>query len=101
MRAALDRLGKPLHAVLLTQSHPDHYAGLSEIVAGSDVPIVAPQGVIDTITADDAMKDQIIGPMFGDDWPSNRVFPNTPIGDGERLTFDDVTFTVIDLGPTQ
>jgi glyoxylase-like metal-dependent hydrolase (beta-lactamase superfamily II) len=101
MRAALDRLGKPLHAVLLTQSHPDHYAGLSEIVAGSDVPIVAPQGVIDTITADDAMKDQIIGPMFGDDWPSKRIFPNTPISDGESLTFDGATFTVIDLGPSE
>jgi glyoxylase-like metal-dependent hydrolase (beta-lactamase superfamily II) len=101
MRAALDRLGKPLHAVLLTHSHPDHYAGLAEIVGGADVPIVAPQGVIDTITADDAMKDQIVGPFFGDDWPTNRTFPNTPISDGERLTFDDVSFTVIDLGPSE
>ena len=101
MRTALDRLGKPLHAVLLTQSHPDHYAGLVEIVAGHEVPIVAPQGVIDTITADDAMKDRIVGPIFGDDWPTSRVFPNTPIRDGERLTFDDATFTVIDLGPSE
>jgi glyoxylase-like metal-dependent hydrolase (beta-lactamase superfamily II) len=101
MRSALDRLGKPLHAVLLTQSHPDHYAGLVEIVSGDDVPIVAPQGVIDTITADDALKDQIVGPMFGDDWPTSRVFPNTPIRDGESLTFDDVKFTVIDLGPSE
>jgi glyoxylase-like metal-dependent hydrolase (beta-lactamase superfamily II) len=101
MRSALDRLGKPLHAVLLTQSHPDHYAGLVEIVSGDDVPIVAPQGVIDTITADDALKDQIVGPMFGDDWPTSRVFPNTPIRDGESVTFDDVKFTVIDLGPSE
>jgi glyoxylase-like metal-dependent hydrolase (beta-lactamase superfamily II) len=34
--------------VLLTHSHPDHYAGLARLVAGDDVPIVAPQGVIDT-----------------------------------------------------
>ena len=40
MRAALDRLGKPLVAALLTHSHPDHYAGLGEIVAGYDVPIL-------------------------------------------------------------
>ena len=98
---ALDRLGKPLHAVLVTHSHPDHYAGLAEIVAGYDIPIVAPQGVIDTITADDASKDQIVGPMFGDDWPTRRVFPDTPIRDGESLTFDGVTFTVIDLGPSE
>jgi glyoxylase-like metal-dependent hydrolase (beta-lactamase superfamily II) len=101
MRAGLDRLGKPLRAVLLTHSHPDHYAGLGEIVSGVDVPIVAPQGVIDTIKSDDAMKDEIVGPIVGDDWPTNRVFPNTPVRDGERLTFDDVSFTVIDLGPSE
>lgn len=99
MRASLERLGKPLLAALVTHSHPDHYVGLGHFLAGYDVPIVAPQGVIDTIAADDATKDQIIGPMFGDEWPTNRVFPNTSIGDGESLTFDDVTFTVIDLGP--
>ena len=55
MRAAIERLGKPLLAALLTHSHPDHYAALGEVVAGDDVPIYAPQGVIDTITADDAV----------------------------------------------
>jgi glyoxylase-like metal-dependent hydrolase (beta-lactamase superfamily II) len=101
MRAALDRLGKPLHAALLTHSHPDHYAGLGEIVTGYDVPIVAPQGVIDTIERDDAIKQEIIGPMFGDEWPTTRVFPTTPIRDGESLSFDGVRFTVIDLGPSE
>ena len=101
MRAGIDRLGKPLLAALLTQSHPDHYAGLGEVVAGYDVPIYAPQGVIDTITADDALKDQIIGPMFEEDWPANRVFPNTAIADGESVSFDEVKFTVIDLGPSE
>jgi glyoxylase-like metal-dependent hydrolase (beta-lactamase superfamily II) len=99
MRAAIERLGKPLLAALLTHSHPDHYAALGEVVAGDDVPIYAPQGVIDTITADDAVKDQIIGPLFGEDWPTDRVFPNTAIADGETVNFDDVKFTVIDLGP--
>jgi glyoxylase-like metal-dependent hydrolase (beta-lactamase superfamily II) len=101
MRAALEALGKPLRAALLTQSHPDHYAALGEVIGGYDVPIVAPQGVIDTIAADDTTKDQIIGPMFGEEWPKQRVFPNTPIRDGESLEFDGVTFTVIDLGPSE
>jgi glyoxylase-like metal-dependent hydrolase (beta-lactamase superfamily II) len=101
MRAGIERLGKPLLAALVTHSHPDHYAGLGEIVAGADVPIYAPQGVIDTITADDAVKEQIIGPMFGEDWPADRVFPNTPIRDGESVTFDGVQFTVVDLGPSE
>ena len=99
MRQALERLGKPLQAVLLTHSHPDHYAGLAQLVAEDEVPIIAPQGVIDTIARDDALKDTIVGPMFGDEWPGTRIFPNTPIGDGENVTFDGVQFTVIDLGP--
>jgi glyoxylase-like metal-dependent hydrolase (beta-lactamase superfamily II) len=99
LRAALEELGKPLHAVLLTHSHPDHYGGLTELVAGDDVPIIAPQGVIDTIARDDDEKEQILRPMFGDEWAAERTFPNTPIHDGDSVSFDNVTFTVIDLGP--
>src|SRR5215831_12894490 len=101
LRAGLEGLGKPLLAVLLTHSHPDHYAGLTELVGGYDVPIIAPQGVIDTIKRDDSVKDEIVRPMFRDEWPSTRTFPNTPIRDGESVTFDGVTFTVIDLGPSE
>jgi hypothetical protein len=101
MRQALERLGKPLQAVLLTHSHPDQYAGLAQLVAEDELPIIAPQGVIDTIARDDALKDTIVGPMFGDEWPGTRIFPNTPIGDGENVTFDGVQFTVIDLGPSE
>ena len=101
LRAGVERLGKPLQAVLLTHSHPDHYGGLTELVAGDDVPIIAPQGVIDVIARDDLAKEQILRPMFGDEWAAERTFPNTPIRDGESVTFDGATFTVIDLGPSE
>jgi glyoxylase-like metal-dependent hydrolase (beta-lactamase superfamily II) len=101
LRAGVEQLGKPLHAVLLTHSHPDHYGGLSELVAGDKVPIIAPQGVIDTIVRDDPLKEQILRPMFGDEWAAKRTFPNTPIADGESLSFDNAVFTVIDLGPSE
>src|SRR5215510_13786045 len=101
LRAGLEELGKPLRAVLLTQSHPDHYGGLTELVADDDVPIVAPQGVIDTIARDDPVKEQILRPMFGDEWAHERTFPNTSIADGETFTVDDAVFKVIDLGPSE
>src|SRR5262245_35550899 len=64
MRQGLERLGKPLRGVLLTQAHPDHYAGLAHLLAEDELPIIAPQGVIDAIEADDPIKDEILGPMF-------------------------------------
>src|SRR4029450_9058718 len=76
MREALERIGKPLRAVLVTHSHPDHYAGLAQVVADDDVPIIAPQGVIDTFARDDTAKDAIVGPMFGEGGPAGRIFPN-------------------------
>jgi glyoxylase-like metal-dependent hydrolase (beta-lactamase superfamily II) len=101
LRAAVQRLGKPLRAVLLTQSHPDHYGGLTELVASDDVPIIAPQGVIDAIARDDDAKEQILRPMFGDEWATKRTFPNTPVRDGETVTIDGAGFTVIDLGSSE
>jgi glyoxylase-like metal-dependent hydrolase (beta-lactamase superfamily II) len=101
LRRRLDLLGKPLLGVLLTHSHPDHYGGLGQLVAGTDVPILAPQGVHDVIRRDDPVKEQILRPMFGDEWASERTFPNTVVRDGESIHFDGVAFTVIDLGPSE
>src|SRR5688500_6548948 len=39
LRERLAALGKPLLAVLLTHGHPDHYNGVTELIAGhGDVP---------------------------------------------------------------
>lgn len=101
LRARFESLSKPLLAVLITHSHPDHYGGIVELLGGDDVPVVATEGVDSVIRRDDAVKEQILRPMFGDEWPSNRTFPNRTVSDGERLDFAGAEFTVVDLGPSE
>ena len=43
LRAEVDGLGKPLLAVLVTHPHPDHVAGITNLVAGGAAQIVATQ----------------------------------------------------------
>lgn len=99
LRSMVGDIGKPLEAILVTHAHPDHYGGAAEIVGDGQVPIVAAKGVDAVIRRDDELKEQIIRPMFGDEWAHERVFPNQTIDDGETLSFDGVRFTLIDLGP--
>src|SRR5215813_12689568 len=40
-RARVDALGKPLLGALVTHPHPDHVAGLAELITDGDTPIFA------------------------------------------------------------
>ncbi len=99
LRQRVEDLGKPLRAVLITHAHPDHYGGSVELVGSDEVPIVAAEGVDAVIRRDDEIKEGIIRPMFGDEWPRERRFPNQTMSDGESISFDGVSFTLMDLGP--
>ena len=63
--------------------------------------MIATTGVAAVIERDDALKESILRPMFGEEWPRTRVFPNQAVADGETLTFDGVEFTVRDVGPSE
>jgi glyoxylase-like metal-dependent hydrolase (beta-lactamase superfamily II) len=99
LRARLDELGQRLVAVLVTHSHPDHYGGIVELVGSKDVPVFATAGVDAVIRRDDAVKEQILRSMFGDEWPRRRRFPNAVVSDRTMLEFGRARFTAIDLGP--
>src|SRR5262245_51540181 len=99
LRSRVEALGKPLAAVIITHSHPDHYGGLTSLLDGADVPVYAVAGVNEVIRRDDAAKEQILRPMFGDEWPAVRTFPNRIVHGGEQVAIADAVFTVTDLGP--
>ena len=99
LRARVDALKKPLAAVVITHSHPDHYGGVTSLLDGSDVPIYAVAGVDEVIRRDDAAKEQILRPMFGNEWAAARTFPNRIVRGGEPVKIGDAVFAVTDLGP--
>jgi glyoxylase-like metal-dependent hydrolase (beta-lactamase superfamily II) len=99
LRERVDDLDKPLRAVLITHAHPDHYGGSVELVGSDEIPIVAAAGVDQVVRRDDEIKEGILRPMFGEEWPLERRFPTQTISDGESISFDGVPFTLMDLGP--
>ena len=99
LRSRVKALKKPLAAVIITHSHPDHYGGVTSLLAGTDVPVFAVAGVNEVIRRDDAAKERILRPMFGDEWAAIRTFPSRIVRGGERVTIGDAVFAVTDLGP--
>lgn len=99
LRSQVDSLGKPLLAVLLTHGHPDHYNGVTTLAKDRTVPVVATAAVDRVIREWDTRKEEQWKPVFKEEWPSKRTFPNRIVRNGATLTFGDLRFTVRDLGP--
>jgi glyoxylase-like metal-dependent hydrolase (beta-lactamase superfamily II) len=99
LRARIDETGKPLAGVIVTHAHPDHYGAVTALVGDSDVPVYAVGGVDDVIRRDDAAKEQILRPMFGEEWASTRTFATHRVGNGDRVGLGGVAFRVVDVGP--
>jgi glyoxylase-like metal-dependent hydrolase (beta-lactamase superfamily II) len=101
LRALARTMGKPLAGVVVTHSHPDHYGGITALLHNRHSPVYAVAGVDDVIRRDDAVKEEILRPMFGKEWAARRTFPNHRVDDGAKVTLGDVVFRVIDAGPCE
>ena len=101
LRARVDALHKPLLAILITHGHPDHYNGVVYMIEGRTVPVYATAAVAKVIRDWDAPKVKQWKPVFGDEWPTKRAFPDHEVKDGDKLVFDGMTFVAHDLGPAE
>ena len=87
-RKEVDALGKPLRAILVTHPHPDHVAGITNLV-GNDAPqIIATRPVLDLMRKLEEPKRKQWTPVFGAEWIQSWTYPNTVVASGDRLTFD-------------
>jgi glyoxylase-like metal-dependent hydrolase (beta-lactamase superfamily II) len=99
LRAEVEALGKPLLGVVVTHAHPDHYGGVVELARDVDVPVFSTEAVANMIRRDDPIKEQILRPMFGEEWAEERAFPNRVVADQEIVSLGDIRLKVTDLGP--
>jgi len=99
LRQELEALGKPLLAVLITHPHPDHVAGITNLLAKDNAKVVATQPVLDLMRKLEEPKRKQWTPVFGSEWVQKWTYPNTVIKSGDKLSLGGVTFSVLDVGP--
>jgi len=97
-RARLDQLNKPLLAVLITHPHPDHVAGITQLVGNREVPILALASVERLMRTFEEPKRAQWGPVYGDEWVQHWTYPNRLLQDNDSVVFDGITYRVHDLG---
>jgi len=98
LRADLLALHKPLLAILITHGHPDHYGGVTGLLANDRAPVIATRIVDRIIRRDDQAKGVALK-RAGIQWAEQRTFPNRTIESGQSVAFGGVRFTAYDAGP--
>jgi glyoxylase-like metal-dependent hydrolase (beta-lactamase superfamily II) len=51
------------------------------------------------IRRDDDLKNTIVGPMMGDEWPTSRQFPNQTVAPDVSVQLGGIELAVTELGP--
>lgn len=98
LRARLNQLNKPLLAILITHPHPDHVAGITQLVGNGVAPILALESVERLMRTFEEPKRAQWGPVYGDEWVQHWTYPNQLLQDNDSVVFDGITYRVHDLG---
>ena len=100
--ARIDRLGKPVLAIIVTVPHTDHFGGLTRWrEAFPDAGIYAAEATVESIRTDSGGYIASRKEAIGDDFPSqeqvNAVLPNEIVENGDEITIDGLTLRFINL----
>jgi glyoxylase-like metal-dependent hydrolase (beta-lactamase superfamily II) len=98
LKSAVEALGKPIGAILLTHGHPDHVAGTSTIAPKGEVPIYALESVAALMRASEQAKHKQWSALFKDEWIPEWVYPNRIVNPGDTVEVDGLQFRILDLG---
>lgn len=103
LKSKIEGIDKPLLAILLTHPHPDHVAGVTNLIksrnVSENVQILATEAVDRVIRATEEPKRRQWSPVFKEEWIDKWTYPNRIVNDGETVTFDGISYKLIDLGP--
>ena len=97
-RSAIDALGKPVVAALLTHGHPDHVVGLAPLLDGLDVPVYALASVTEVMRGYEPIYAQRSQAIPAEHRVERWLYPTQEVEGGETLQFGDVRLTVEDIG---
>ncbi len=100
LRALVDRIGKPIAAVINTHPHPDHYNGNAVLLAGLPATrIIATPDTAAGIRATAEAKRDFWTPTYGSEYPQSFLYPNETVAPGSTLIVDDIELRIDELGP--
>lgn len=102
LAGVIQQTGKPVTALLVTHTHPDHVMGIDVLQDElGDFPVYGTQAMKDGI---DQHVEQFMSGAFYETWKDHMRTDLSPqidrvVEEGDRLTFGTMTFTVMDMGP--
>jgi glyoxylase-like metal-dependent hydrolase (beta-lactamase superfamily II) len=96
----VQKINKPILAVIITHPHPDHINGAAALLNGTaNVPIYSTQSTFDIMKNDTggyiALSKQLLP---RNEYSDQVALPNRIVKSGENITIDGITYHFEDLG---